>query len=331
MRVIDAHTHVLPSELTQLSTGKEWYGFTVTQSASGEKFLVRENRRVLLFPGFFWLPAQRLAYMDSLGVDVHLLSPWSWIYNYQLPVSVGVAVSRACNNHIAEMVRARPDRFVGLASLPMQDVSEAIVELDRDVTQLGLRGAIINDHVNGKTYDAPEFSPFWRVAEQLGALIMFHQCEGDTVAEPRSRRYDLGECIGSLSDRAITFATLVFGGVLNRHPQLKLCLCHGGGYACFGAGRMDRGWQVRTEARVHVNTPPSSYLRRCYYDCITHSESSLRFIIDTAGADRVFMGSDWPCDMGLESPVQWIMNRTSLTQGEKEAILGNNLENLLGI
>ncbi len=199
------------------------------------------------------------------------------------------------------------------------------------MTQLGLKGAILNDHVSGKTYDAPEFGPFWQAAEQLGALIQFHQAEGDTVVDARSRRYGIGNSIGALSERAITFATLVFGGVLDCHPQLKLCLSHAGGYAVFGAGRMDRGWQVRREARIHLNQPPSRYLRRFCYDCITHSEPALRFVIDTVGADRLLLGSDWPHEMGLESPVQWIMQMGSLTPEEKEAILSKNFENLLKI
>jgi aminocarboxymuconate-semialdehyde decarboxylase len=244
---------------------------------------------------------------------------------------VGIAISRSCNDHIAEMTRAWPSRFVGLGTLPMQDVSAAIVELERGMTQLGLKGAILNDHVNGKTYDAPEFGPFWQAAERLGALIQFHQAEGDTVVDPRSRRYAIGNSIGALSERAITFAALVFGGVLDRHPQLKISLSHAGGYAVFGAGRMDRGWQVRSEARIHLNQPPSRYLRRFYYDCITHSEPALRFVIDAVGADRVLLGSDWPHEMGLESPVQWIMQMRSLTPQEKEAILSKNLENLLAV
>jgi aminocarboxymuconate-semialdehyde decarboxylase len=147
---------------------------------------------------------------------------------------------------------------------------------------------------------------------------------------PRLDRYHLPNTIGNLVDRAVTFASFVFGGVLDKCPDLKICLAHGGGYTCFGIGRMDRGWQVRSEARANIQQPPSRYVGRFYYDCLTHSEAALRFIIDTVGVDRVVLGSDWPYDMGIESPVEWVNSLESLTQREKEAILWKNLERLLG-
>ena len=120
-------------------------------------------------------------------------------------------------------------------------------------------------------------------------------------------------------------------GVMDRCPNLKVCLCHGGGYTCYGIGRMDRGWQVRAEAREHIQRPPSAYLSRFYYDCLTQSEPALRYLIDAVGADRVVLGTDWPADMCTDWPVSWILEMQSLTQEEKEAILWKNLERLLGL
>lgn len=196
--------------------------------------------------------------------------------------------------------------------------------------QLGLKGAMINDHVNGRTFDAPEFLPVWKAAEQLGAVIFVHQRGGDTLVTLRTKRYHLFNTIGNLVDRAVTFASLVFGGVMDQCPELKVCLAHGGGYTCFGIGRMDRGWQVRSEARVHIQKPPSTYVKRFYYDCLTHSEPALRMLIDTVGADRVVFGTDWPADMAIDWPVSWILSLQSLTQEEKDMILWKNLEKLLG-
>src|SRR5439155_787353 len=141
----------------------------------------------------------------------------------------------------------------------------------------------------------------WTAAERLGALIFFHQA-GETLVTPRTKRYHLPNTVGNLVDRAVTFATLVSGGVMDECPDLKIVLGHGGGYTCYGIGRMDRGWQVRTEARVNITQPPSAYLRRFYYDCIVYTESALRFLIDTVGADRVVFGTDWPYDMALDWP-----------------------------
>jgi len=263
-------------------------------------------------------------------VDVHVVSPYVGFYNYQLDAAVAAATSRACNDEIAGMVRERPQRFAGLGTLPMQDVKGAISELERCMTQLGLKGVEINDHVNGRTMDEPEFRPFWKAAEQLGALVFFHQ-GGETLVSPRTTRYHLPNSIGNLVDRAVTFATLVSGGVMDECPNLKICLGHGGGYTCYGIGRLDRGWQVRAEARAAVSKPPSAYLRRFYYDCIVYTEPALRFLIDTVGADRVVFGTDWPYDMALDWPVSWILGMASLSQEEKEAILWKNLEKLLGL
>ena len=331
MRSIDIHAHIAPEKATKLASGQEWHGFTKVEE-SGRHFLTLGPKRYWLHPRYLLTPEQRIADMDSLGVGIHVLSTWVGLYNYNLPPEVGAATAKDCNDYVAELVRAWPQRFAGLATLPMQDVETAIDELERSVVQLGLKGAQINDHVNGRTLDEPEFLPFWQATEQLGALILFHQEGNDTIVAPRDNHgYGLDNAIGNLADWVVTFASLVFGGVMDKHPNLKICLAHGGGDTCFGAGRLDRGWQVRSEARVNIQQPPSRYVGRFYYDCLTHSEAALRFIIDTAGVDRVFLGSDWPYDMGIESPVEWVNSLQSLTQEEKDAILYKNLEKLLGI
>jgi len=289
VRSIDIHAHIAPEKATRLASGQEWHGFTKVEE-SGRHFLTLGPKRYWLHPRYFLTPEQRIADMDSLGVDIHVLSTWVGLYNYNLPPEVGAATAKDCNDYVAELVRAWPQRFAGLATLPMQDVETAIDELERSVVQLGLKGAQINDHVNGRTLDEPEFLPFWQAAEQLGALILFHQEGNDTIVAPRdSHNYGLDNAIGNLADRVVTFASLVFGGVMDKHPNLKICLVHGSGDTCFGAGRLDRGWQVRSEARVNIQQPPSRYVGRFYYDCLTHSEAALRFIIDTAGVDRVFL------------------------------------------
>ena len=228
------------------------------------------------------------------------------------------------------MTMDHPDRFAGLATIPMQDVKGAIAELERSVVKLGLKGAMIDDKVRGRTFDEPVYLPLWKAAEQMDALMFIHQ-GGDTLVNDRTSRYHLPNTIGNLVDRAVTFASFVFGGVMDECPDLKVCLAHGGGYTCFGIGRMDRGWQVRSEARVNIQQPPSTYLNKFYYDCLTHSEPALRMLIDTVGVDRVVLGTDWPADMAIDWPVSWVQGLKSLTQGEKDAILWKNLESLLNI
>jgi aminocarboxymuconate-semialdehyde decarboxylase len=268
--------------------------------------------------------------MKSLGVDVQVVSTNVAFYKYDQDVATTTAIARACNAEVHQMTVDYPDRFAGLATLPMQDIKAAINELERGVMQLGLKGAMINDHINGRTFDEPEFLPFWKEAEQMGAVIFIHQARPTLVLQ-RIGRYHLANTIGNLVDRAVTFASFVFGGVMDQCPDLKVCLAHGGGYTCFGIGRMDRGWQVRSEARMHIDKPPSAYLRKFYYDCLTHSEPALRMLLDAVGADRVVLGTDWPADMRIDWPVAWVLGLKSLTQEEKDKILWKNLENLLGL
>jgi aminocarboxymuconate-semialdehyde decarboxylase len=331
MRSIDVHAHLTPQCFWRATeNGGDWHSVRREKDKRGVEVALVGGRPQPLPPKSRWTPEERLADMDSLGVDVHVVSPYVGFYGYHLDGKVATATSRATNDEVAEMVRARPDRFAGLGTVPMQDVPAAVAELERCMTQLGLKGVEINDHVNGRTLEEPEFRPFWKAAEQLGALVFFHQAM-ETLVTPRTTRYHLPNSIGNLVDRAVTFATLVHGGVMDAFPDLKIVLGHGGGYTCFGIGRMDHGWQVRSEARQHISQPPSAYLRRFYYDCIVYTEPALRYLIDTVGADRVVFGTDWPYDMALDWPVSWILEMKSLTQEEKEAILWRNLERLLGL
>ena len=320
MRSIDIHAHISPEPYVRaLDAGRDWYGI----AAEADEF----HRAV---PRTLWTPEQRLTDMDSIGVEVHILSTNSAFYFYEKDAATVAAMDRECNDYVAQLVKDYPDRFAGLANLPMQDAGAAAVELERAMMELGLKGAMIGDHVNGKTFDDPEFFPVWEVAEQTGAVILIHQT-GDTLVSPRLNRYHLPNSIGNLADRAVTYASFVFGGVMDKYPGLRVCLSHGGGYTCFGAGRMDRGWQVRSEARVNIPQPPSSYLNRFYYDCLTHSEPALRMLIDLVGVDKVLFGTDWPFDMCIDWPVAWVLGLESLTPEEKEAILYKNLEALLGL
>ena len=331
MRSIDFHAHLTPQRFWSATEGGgDWHSLRRERDARGREILIVGDRRGQLPPKSSWTPEQRLSDMDSLGVDVHVVSPYSGFYNYELDTHQAVATSRESNDEISELMQSWPDRFAGLATLPMQDVPAAIAELERAMVNLGFKGAVLDDKVNGKLLDEPEFMPFWKAAEQLGAVILFHQ-GGDTIVDRRIRRYHLPNSVGNLADRTLTFAALVMGGVMDACPDLRICLSHGGGFACYGAGRMDRGWERIPPADRLSALPPSRYLNRFYYDCIVYNEQSLRFLIDAVGIDRVVFGTDWPYDMAQDWPVAWLLSMDSLTQDEKDAILWRNLENLLGI
>jgi len=206
MRAIDLHAHLTPQCFQhQVRAGKTWHGMT---SAEGELFN----------PMNAWTPEQRLADMNSLGVDIQVVSTNVSFYKYDQDVATTTAIAQACNNEVHQMTVDYPERFAGLATLPMQDVKAAIAELERAVVQLGLKGAMINDQINGCTFDEPEFLPFWKAAEQMGALLLIHQAR-PTLVTQRTTRYHLPNTIGNLVDRAVTFASFVFGGGNGCLPQ----------------------------------------------------------------------------------------------------------------
>jgi aminocarboxymuconate-semialdehyde decarboxylase len=332
MRTIDIHAHLMPQCLWKaVEAGQTWYGLR-HESGSGLGTLVRPGKRVAVQPHKIrFTPEERLKDMDEQGVDVQVVSIHTPLFGYDLEPSQGRRLARDVNDEIAEMTRQWPQRFAGLATLPVQDVAAAVEELDRAVHVLGLKGAELDTVVNGLNWDEPQFLPLFKAAEAMGAVLFFHPQPQDNLVLSFTDRYGLANSIGVPVEDALIVATLIFGGVLDACPDLKVCIAHGGGPACFGMGRLDRGWQVRSEARVHIQHPPSTYQRRLYYDCITSSEPALRFLIDQVGVDRVVLGSDWPFVAWEPSPPGWVQGLQSLTPEEKEKILWKNLEQLLGL
>lgn len=330
MRTIDVHAHLIPQCLWQtVAAGREWYG-TRYEPGDGLGFIVTGGKRSrVTSPKVRLTPEERLKDMDEQGVDVQVVSIHMPLASYHLEPAQGRQLARDVNDEIAAMTRQWPQRFAGLATLPVQDVGAAIDELERAVHVLGLKGAELDTVVEGENWDEPRFRPLFKAAEAMGAVLFFHPQPQHNLLLQRTERYGLANSIGVIVEDALIVAILIFGGILDACPDLKVCIAHGGGPACFGMGRLDRGWQVRAEARQHIQKPPSTYQRRLYYDCVVGSEAALRFLIDQVGVDRVVLGSDWPFVRWDPSPVAWVRGLQSLTQDEKDRILWQNLAALL--
>ena len=330
MRSIDIHAHLMPQSLWKaVDAGQAWHGFRL-EPGRGLGAVVRADKRVgVQTPKLRFTPEERLKDMDEQGVDVQVVSIHTPLFSYDVDSAQGQQLAREVNDEIAAMTRQWPQRFAGLATLPVQDVGAAVDELDRAVHVLGLKGAELDTVVNGQTWDEPHFLPLFKAAEAMGAVLFFHPQPQDNLVLAFTEKFNLANSIGVPVEDALLVATLIFGGIFDACPELKVCIAHGGGPACFGMGRLDRGWQVRSEARMHIQHPPSTYQRHFYYDCVTNSEVALRFLIDQVGADRVVLGSDWPFVGWEPSPPGWVQSLTSLTPEEKEKILCKNLEQLL--
>ena len=280
------------------------------------------------FPVGGWDIARRLADMDAVGVDVQVLGVVPFTYYYYLPVEVAQRFARIQNEEIAALCRQHPTRFVGLATLPMQAPELAAAELRYAMTELGLRGAALGTNIDGRNLDLPELEPVWAAAEELGAFLFVHP---DRVcAQDRLGSYYLHNLIGNPTDTSIAIASLVFGGVVERHPRLVCCFAHGGGFIPYQQGRLLHGWRRRREPRARLQGSPAASLARLYFDTIVHSSPALRYLVQVAGAERVLLGSDYPFDMGPEDPVAEVLG-ADLSATEREAVLGGNAARLLGI
>jgi aminocarboxymuconate-semialdehyde decarboxylase len=329
MRTIDIHAHLVPRSLWKAVEGKsEWYGYRHEPGEGLGTVISGGMRTGFTSPKVRYTTEERLKDMDQQGTDVQVLSIHTPFFGYHLDAAQGRALARDVNEEIAGMTREWPARFAGLATLPMQDVKSAIDELEFAVTRLGLKGAELDTNVNAEQWDDPKFLPFFKAAEQMDAVLFFHPQPQNNFLFQRIPRHGLSNALGVILDDAIVTAVLICGGVLEACPDLRVCIAHGGGPACFAMGRLDRGWERLPENR-RTPRPPSAYQRKLYYDTVSPSEEALRFLLDRVGADRVVLGSDWPFVGWKPGPGGWVQGLKSLTQEEKEKICWRNLETLL--
>lgn len=329
MKTIDIHAHVVPRSLWNAADAKtEWFGFCHQPGPGAGTVMGGGMRTELTSPKVRYTPEERMKDMDAQGVDVQVLSIHTPFMGYHLDVKQGQTLARDYNDEVAATVRQYPTRFAGMATLPMQDVTAAINELEHAVTKLGLKGAELDTQVNGEQWDEPKFLPFFKAAEAMGAVLFFHPQPQNNFLRARNPRHGLFNSLGVVLDDAIVTATLICGGVLEACPDIRICIAHGGGPACHVMGRLDRGWE-RLPKEQRTPLPPSTYQKRLYYDTVTSSEEALRFLVDQVGAERVVIGSDWPFVPWNPGPGGWVQGLKSLTQDEKDRILWKNLESLL--
>ena len=327
-RTIDIHTHVIPRQLAESAVrGQSRHGITFGRDASGRiTASVGATTMTIAWPNPLETPAERLQAMDEMRVDVHVLSLSPLMHWYELDPNAGMRMAREANDDLAAMVATNRDRFAGLAFLPLQDPVAAIEELHRCIEVHGFIGMMVGSHVNGLDWDADELFPVLEAARSLGGLVFVHPAHGR--ANPFLTRYHLRNLIGNPFETTVAIASLIFGGVLDRLPDLDIAFAHGGGYACVGAARLDQGRQVRAEAQGGSSLP-SEYLRRLYFDTLVFSHRGLSHLIDVVGTDRILLGSDYPADMGEPRPVDFVESHPDLTHDQRRLILGENMERLL--
>jgi aminocarboxymuconate-semialdehyde decarboxylase len=328
-RTLDVHTHILTEEMMgRLAKESPKVAPRMTAIDKDSFILEVAGTPYRPFPRGGFDVEHRLADMDAAEVDVQVLSATPQSYLYEQEASLTAACAAIQNDAIAALVAAKPDRFLGIATLPMQAPELAAAELRRAVRSLKLRGAMIGSNIVGRNLDDPTLEPLWAAASELGALLLIHPI--NVGAAERLRSYYLNHLIGNPFDTTIAAACLVFGGVLERHPKLKVCLVHGGGFVPYQAGRWAHGWHVRPEPKVNIRQSPEPWIERFYYDTILHSKESLSFLVGSAGPTRVLLGSDYPYDMGTGECVRQV-KALAIPEADKETVLGGQARKLLGV
>ncbi|MFF8680862.1 amidohydrolase family protein [Streptomyces sp. NPDC015237] len=325
---VDVHAHVLLPEIEALVEGEP-------RLAEARALDARRNGPAALavsgpmirerFPRLTDVSV-RLAAMDAQGVDVQLVSPSPSHYHYWADEPTAEKVYRLANEATAAHCAASPDRLRGLGLVPLQHPERTVEALDHALAQ-GLLGVEISSHAPDRELSDPAFEPLWTRAEETGALLFLHPF-GCTLDERLDQWY-LSNTVGQPVENAVALSHLIFSGVLDRHPGLKVVAAHGGGYLPTHIGRSDHAWAARPDAGAGCAQPPSSYLKRLYFDSLVHDPHVLRELVRVAGADRVLLGSDFPFDMGSEDPVG-ALRAAGLPDSDFHAVRGGNAAALIG-
>jgi len=272
---------------------------------------------------------ERLSDMDAMGVDMQLILPPPNQCCYTVPLDIAVKAARMVNDGLAQYVAKKPDRFVALGTVPLSDGAEAATELERCMTSLRMKGAEILTNVAGRELSEPQYSPFWKRAEELGALVVIHP-NGFTDGR-RLTRFYFNNVIGNPLETTIALHHLIFDGVLERHPDLKILAVHGGGYLPAYCGRIDHAWGARSDSHSELPQPPTSYLKKIYLDSVVFTPHQLAHLLRVFGADHIVMGTDYPFDMAEYDPIGHLASVEELDSTTLAAIAGGNARRLLGI
>lgn len=271
----------------------------------------------------------RLADMDAIGIDVQALSVSPYHMFFWAEGDLGARAFSTINDDLASLVASHADRFVGLGAVPLQDTEAAVSELKRCSVELGFPGVEISTNIEGEELSSERLAPLWEAAEELGMVVFIHPT-GFTHPDRFMDHYFFNT-IGHPLEETICAGRLIYGGVMERHPDLKVVFAHGGGYLPMYAGRFDHAYHAREDVRRGLPRPPSEYLTMFYFDTMVFAPDQLGFLIDKYGADHILLGTDYPYDMGEDDP-RGLIGRVEGLSGEDRALIeGGNAARLLNL
>ena len=328
---VDVHTHILPPGWPDLEKRYGYGGFPRFEpQPDGSQAMVVDCKHFRTFQPNSWDPSARLHDCDRDGVHVQVLSTVPILFSYWAKPDDGLDFSRILNDHIAATVADNPTRFVGLATVPLQAPELAIREMERAVKELGLAGVEIGTHVNDWNLNEPALFPFFEAAQELGAAVFVHPW--DMMGRDRMQHYWLPWLVGMPAETSLAVCSMIFGGIFERLPDLRVNFAHGGGSFPATIGRIEHGFNVRPDLVATDNAVnPREYLGRFYLDSLVHDPVMLRYIVDLVGEARVTLGSDYPFPLGELRPGTLIESMDVFPDHVKRMLLGENAMDWLGL